>query len=456
MLTKSELLCNLIEKNMVSAEQIRKMISDNNFDYFETKKIFEHILRYSEFKELIECFSDDFYKRYFELLSEQTRLNFFYIRLLTSPKLLEMLEDIIINSNNPRHIYELALYVKNVNLKKLETSLINIGNSEYIYNFAYSIPNADIEKLETALINTKNVKYVYYFARDIEKANIEKLEDFIIEYGHPNDIYEFALDVSRAHKQKLEDAIIRQKNARYIYEFARHIPYTNIQKLETALINIGDPEYIYNFAFHIKNVNIEKLEQAIINSKNSEYIYYFAKCIKGANIKKLENAILNTDDIVNILNFSKYVKYSNSQKLRDRVAELVEKKQKDKKELEDLIQRYIIIYQKYLQNNRSVKIIEFVKDYFNLELDIKEARKLIEENLIEIINNIGLVSLYYQVSNPDFPIKKMVFRKLMESYPENQDILQVYYNFLIDYTNDFSELISLDKQYLELKQKTKI
>ena len=97
-----------------------------------------------------------------------------------------MLEDIIINSNNPRHIYELALYVKNVNLKKLETSLINIGNSEYIYNFAYSIPNADIEKLETALINTKNVNQVDWKQHLVYFADGSK--DYLVSRNHRKEL----------------------------------------------------------------------------------------------------------------------------------------------------------------------------------------------------------------------------------------------------------------------------
>jgi len=455
MLTKTDLLCKLIKDKNISDEQIRKVIQENNFDYSETKKIFEHILENLETKELIECFSDDFFRIYFTLLSEKKELEFFYIRQITSLKLLEMLEDIIIKTEKPQHIYKLAVYVKNINLKKIENALIKIANPEYLYNFAYNFPTADISKIEDAIINSKEGECIFYFARDIEKANIDKLENAIIDYGYPKDIYEFALYIPRSNKKKLEDAIINQKAVSYIYQFAKYIPGANIERLEQAVIESKDVEYIYNFAFHIENANIEKLEQAIIDSNNAKYIYYFAKCIKGANIKKLENAILNTDDIENILNFSKYVKYANSQKLRDKVAKLKEKQIKEQQDLADLQTKYLVLYQKYLQNNRRAKIIEFVKNYFNQELDINEARKIIEENLIEIINNIGLVSLYYQVSNQDFPIIKMVFQKLMESYPENQEILQVYYPILIDYTSDFTKLVNLDKEYLELKQRNK-
>ena len=452
MLTKTDLLCKLIKDKNISDEQIRKVIQENNFDYSETKKIFEHILENLETKELIECFSDDFFRIYFTLLSEKEKLEVFYIRQITSPKLLEMLEDIIIKTGKPNYIYALAVYVKNINLKKIENALIKIANPEYLYNFAYNFPTADISKIEDAIINSKEGECIFYFARDIEKANIDKLENAIIDYGYPKDIYEFALYIPRSNKKKLEDAIINQKAVSYIYQFAKYIPGANIERLEQAVIESKNVEYIYNFAFHIETANVEKLEQAIIDSNNPKYIYYFAKCIKGANIKKLENAILNTDDIENILNFSKYVKYANSQKLRDKVAKLNEKQMKEQQDLADLQKKYLVLYQKHLQNNRRVKIIDFVKKYFNLELEIKEARKMIEDNLIEIINDIGLVSLYYQVSNPDFPVRIMVMQKLKESYPENQEILQVYYNFLTGYTSNFLETINLDKEYLELKQ----
>ena len=144
------------------------------------------------------------------------------------------------------------------------------------------------EKEEEKIINSKDPKAIYEFAKNIEGSHIDKLEDGIIATGDAVYINQFAF-LDGAHIEKLEDAIIDTKAVLYICSFAINVKKgKDIDKLEDAIIAIGDAHYIYYFASDVKDTNIERLGNALIEIGNIEYITRFSILLKDISIDKFE------------------------------------------------------------------------------------------------------------------------------------------------------------------------
>ena len=233
-------------------------------------------------------------------------------------------EEEIINSKDPKAIYEFAKNVEGAHIDKLEDGIIATGEAKYIYEFARHVKGARIDKLEDGIITTGEAEYIYEFAAKIRKGkDIDKLEDGIIATRNAGFsaeyIYHFAW-LKGAHIDKLEDAIIATGEAYYIYYFARNIKKgKDIDKLEDAIIATRDAQYIHYFAREVKEEkDIDKLEDGIIATRNAEYIYYFV-FLEGSHIDKLEDGIIATGDAEYICEFAKNVKGAHIDKLEEAI-----------------------------------------------------------------------------------------------------------------------------------------
>lgn len=80
----------------------------------------------------------------------------------------------------------------------LEQMVINSNNPYCAYKFAREIQNSNVKALEQVVINSKNPYICKAFARSIRKANITELQNAVIDSGDVEAIYSFAIDVKQA------------------------------------------------------------------------------------------------------------------------------------------------------------------------------------------------------------------------------------------------------------------
>lgn len=94
---------------------------------------------------------------------------------------LSLLEDIAVEMNNPKLLYDIIVFIKESDKEKLINALADTKNTMYIYFVSEFMNNPPIKLLEDAIINCDDAKYIYYFALDNQDTNRERLVDRIIE-----------------------------------------------------------------------------------------------------------------------------------------------------------------------------------------------------------------------------------------------------------------------------------
>ncbi len=188
----------------------------------------------------------------------------------------------ILKNKNPLLAYFFALE-KNNSLPKMQEIILNSKNPKYIFLFAQTICSADVRALQNAIIATNNIKYISKFALFVDKSNFEILEKIIL----------------------------KSKKAKYISMLLASNKWKNINLYSNIFLSIKKPKYLFQLAKIVSNKKIiSQIEDEIIKSGSCFYIRMFALKIRDAKLEKLERAILDSGNIKEIKKFAKDIKNS--------------------------------------------------------------------------------------------------------------------------------------------------
>lgn len=94
----------------------------------------------------------------------------------------EEFNKLAIQIGHPKTLYLALVSKKEFDKERLLQSLINTKSGMYIYFTAMFMNNPPLNILEDGIINCEDPEYMYYFARDIEEVNVEKIVNKLIEY----------------------------------------------------------------------------------------------------------------------------------------------------------------------------------------------------------------------------------------------------------------------------------
>lgn len=144
------------------------------------------------------------------------------------------MKDFVIDDESEDRFIQLALTTGDI--QKYEDIIINSGNPKYMYEFACKVILD--EKLENAIIAAGDVFYIYHLCNDVQGVNIQKMEQAIIDSGNACYIYLFARNIDGANIQKLQDAVIKSEAIEYMYYFLKHVDGVDDLLLKYAIINL--------------------------------------------------------------------------------------------------------------------------------------------------------------------------------------------------------------------------
>lgn len=483
----NELIVNM-QKEKISGKSLINIINLNGFNKEKVNKLMETILESPKYSKLLPRINNNLILKYLDIKLEESDYKSI-LRLINysnSKFNLKLIKKLIID-NEIDYICIFANRFNKEDKKLLLDMLLETKDDLNIYLFARNVKNIDIQKLEDAIVDLGNESYLYYFARDIKNANLERLENKLIEvYQEETTLVNFA-ELNDSDINKLEDLILKSNNPYTIMLYASN-PRSNLLKIEKKLIELGNLEsllelaklsrmgdltdlenyfllcnnhyYIYKLASDLKNkVNVLNLEMALLKCPNEDIfdsaneetisksysIYSFANDLSGYEIDMslLEDSIIESNNYYYIYKFYKDVKNCNHDKLRKKLLEF-----KSEVELDIL---------DYKNRNDSAlnpeDYINFVDEILGIKLpNFTMAFNLIRNNLLEIIEKIGLVHLYLRLDNRYFKVKEEVLERVS---PSNKDLFDIYSSFL---KGDMSlELaLELDKRYLNRNTKKEL
>ena len=224
------------------------------------------------------------------------------INELITEKLLSIddISNIAIESNNFDIMYYVSTNVDGVDIKKIEDKIYENGDIYNICKFAIAI-NSDINLLQEKIINSKNPKHISYFAKYMEKygANIGKLENEIIKIADASSICDFGSEVKGADLNKLEDKIIEIGDPEYMSYFALSVSKKNglnLDKLTNAIIKSNQPFWMRHFAYAIHSKeHTDKVLDAIIENCSWFDVYETYEVFRPRYALKFFNSILNSN-----------------------------------------------------------------------------------------------------------------------------------------------------------------
>ena len=174
----------------------------------------------------------------------------------------EDIEDYIISSNDPHYIYNFAKEIRYANICKLQTAIIGTQKFNYIAKFACFISGADTNLIEDLIIASNDARAAYIYLKFGKHPSIHKLKKIFIKSKKPRYLYTLAqLLTNQEEIDIIQNLIINSQSNMYVRLFAAHIPGANIKKLEDRILATKDFEEIKKFA---KQVNSERLNKLIM------------------------------------------------------------------------------------------------------------------------------------------------------------------------------------------------
>ena len=191
--------------------------------------------------------------------------------------------------------------VKTINDADIESE----EKSKYALELAKELKDVPIKGLEDIVVNANDVKDIYEFAKYVKWADVNRLSKAVVESKDAYQVTAFAREVKGVSINDLAKEVINLHDGRAIYTFAYSVKGAPIKELEKSMC---DPEtyntnFAYDFAKNVSANDVEGLTNAVIKGESIQEMIAFARDIKGANIRKIENAIIKNGNaiIINII-----------------------------------------------------------------------------------------------------------------------------------------------------------
>lgn len=106
-----------------------------------------------------------------------------------------------------KYALELAKELKDVPIKGLEDIVVNANDVKDIYEFAKYVKWADINRLSKAIVESKDAYAITAFAREVKGVSVNDLAKEVINLHDGRAIYTFAYSVKGAPIKELEKSM---------------------------------------------------------------------------------------------------------------------------------------------------------------------------------------------------------------------------------------------------------
>ena len=209
---------------------------------------------------------------------------------------LEDLADIISENQDPIPYFEKKIRKsKSINLTKNyiekilkeerwpegEKIILESRDPKLIYEYATKIFKKRWPEGEQIILESRDPKLIYEYATKILKKRWPEGEQIILESRDPKLIYEYAAKILKIRWKEGEQIILESRDPKFIYEYARDVLKERWREGEQIILESRNPKLIYEYAYYFFNERWKEGEQIILESRDPklifEYAYYFLK-----------------------------------------------------------------------------------------------------------------------------------------------------------------------------------
>ena len=191
-----------------------------------------------------------------------------------------------------KYALELAKELKDVPIKGLEDIVVNANDVKDIYEFAKYVKWADVKRLSKAIVESKDAYQVTAFAREVKGVSINDLAKEVINLHDGRAIYTFAYSVKGAPIKELEKSMcdVETYNTNFAYDFAKNVSANDVEGLTNAVIKGESIQEMIAFARDIKGAKeLVEVQQAILKA-SAEYVNQNGRLVYSTcTINKEEN-----------------------------------------------------------------------------------------------------------------------------------------------------------------------
>lgn len=186
--------------------------------------------------------------------------------------------------------------VKTINDADMESK----EKSKYALELAKELKDVPIKGLEDIVVNANDVKDIYEFAKEVPRANKKKLTKAFMNsvyFEEESLLCNFALlpkvDLDVINDTLLKKCLDKDIPVSVVTNYVNSLQYHKnlpIDKFTLAVIKRGRPWDIVDFARNTENVQVDELADALIQMECREkkyWLYEFMLKVKNAPISKL-------------------------------------------------------------------------------------------------------------------------------------------------------------------------
>ena len=230
--------------------------------------------------------------------------------------------DIIINSKNNKLMYDAIPYAENNYKQKITKHIIDSKDANMCYLIAFKYCKSSWmcfnDELEQVVINSNNPKLSCKYVENVKVSNIDKHKNVIIDADDIKYCYLF-LKATNTSLEPFMNLILHSPNLEYVIKCAEYANLRQIKLFMDKIIISREPKYIYLFTkkFYYEGIDIKKLGEAVINSMDPEYNYLFAKDIMGADVLRHGDIVIKSKNVEYNYLFAIDVKEANVVKHRN-------------------------------------------------------------------------------------------------------------------------------------------
>ena len=223
----------------------------------------------------------------------------------------ESLQNLIIESEDPKLICYSAEYVPTFDQKALAQGMIRCGNEKWLTHYIESVgfyagvqneSEQERENQKSALVakllfeQERGYKIPKQISDNYEGGTIIGIAHNVLSAGVPYHINTFA------------------ENDAELYGLTPEVQAEFIRPFEEAMISTGDILHIYEFGASVPGADIRMIEDAVIESGMAKYMYYVGAYVPGADAERMLEEIKKTGN-------KKYV-----QKMEEHITEIKKEK----------------------------------------------------------------------------------------------------------------------------------
>lgn len=161
---------------------------------------------------------------------------------------------------SPFYIILYAINIRGANILKLQSAILKKGRIQDIAEFGAKVKGADKILIENKIVQSNNPAAAYIYLTKVKSCNINKLKPILMRTKRPRYLYALAKVLkNKKELDQIQDKIIAANSDMYVRLYAQHIPSADIQRLEDRMVKSRNIVEMKRFAAAIKSERIEKM-----------------------------------------------------------------------------------------------------------------------------------------------------------------------------------------------------